>query len=224
MNEEKIDNITPINASELTKGMIENMPTPTADPLISEQSTDDLFPEIPPDRPLTPENNSGEQIRDASGKIFDPNFHGSKDGKPLYDNDGNFQGKRGRKKGQKNKVDPETGEQTIPHNTGEPDAFDMHAEIMLQMSYGILASFFTDKIRPTDKTEHDSLKIPLAAVYREKGEVDIKPSWLLAASIIAYVGKKSAEPTVKERIALYYYRVKSFFTKKKQPPEKIENI
>ena len=89
--------------------------------------------------------------------------------------------------------------------------------MLLQTGYGVAAMFLSEHVRPENDAEHTTLKVPLAAMLREKGVITLTPTQLFIFSLAAYVGKKAGNPTVKERAILCYIKLKSFFGFKSQP-------
>lgn len=124
--------------------------------------------------------------------------------------------------------------------TGGPDQYDASADLFLQVGYGLASSFLGDGIRPEFKVErrtqqtaagevveevvkftaegrqeHESLRLPLAAVLREKQTTGLTPTQMFLASLAAFVAKKAAKPTVRERFTLLALKVKNWFSKSK---------
>jgi len=206
----------PIAADELALPLNEGMPTPTGAEVTPPASQE----------PFTPAPTV--EIRDVNGTLFDPTKHRKDEfGNPVRQ-DGRFLSNRGRKKGGTNKTTDanatlETEEkpnaEDFVNKTGIPDQYDTGAEMLLQTAYGVAAMFLSDGIRPENDAEHTTLKVPLAAVLREKQTVQLTPTQLLLFSLAAYIGKKAGNPTVKDRAILLYIKIKGFFGFKTQPKQ-----
>lgn len=69
------------------------------------------------------------------------------------------------------------------------------------------------KFTAEGKAEHDSLKTPLTAVLREKGNPGLTPTQIFLVSLGAFIAKKAAKPTVRERLTLLALKVKNLFGK-----------
>lgn len=202
----------PIDAEELAAPLAAGMPTPT---------NADVAPQVAPPTESTPER---PEIKDDFGTVFNPDKHRADAfGNPIKKN-GKFLSTRGRKEGGKNSVpgnEEKSKAEDYVNTSGVPDQFDTAAEMILQTAYGTAAMFLSDEIRPENPEEHITLKVPLAAVLREKGVVQLTPTQLLLFSLAAYAAKKAGKPTVKERAILIYLKAKSFFTGKKQEPKPV---
>lgn len=122
---------------------------------------------------------------------------------------------------------------------GQPDQYDRMADMYLETGYGIAAGFLGDGIRPEfkvekvttggpglpdqveevlkrtpeGKQEHESLRYPLAAALREKQVTGMTPTQMFLASLAAYISRKAAKPTVRERFTLLALKVRSWFKK-----------
>ena len=122
---------------------------------------------------------------------------------------------------------------------GQPDQYDRMADLYLETGYGIAAGFLGDGIRPEfkvekvttggpglpdqieevlkrtpeGKQEHESLRYPLAAALREKQVTGMSPTQMFLASMAAYLSKKAAKPSVRERFTLLALKVRSWFKK-----------
>jgi hypothetical protein len=105
----------------------------------------------------------------------------------------------------------------------QPDKFDSQADMALQALYGVAAGFLSDEVRPDNKEEHESIRMPLAAVMREKQFDRITPTQLLIVSLLAYVGKKATKPTVKERFMIWVMRIRNLGKPKQVQPAPAEN-
>jgi hypothetical protein len=123
--------------------------------------------------------------------------------------------------------------------SGQPDQYDRMADMYLETGYGIAAGFLGDGIRPEfkvekvttggpglpdqieevlkrtpeGKQEHESLRYPLAAALREKQVTGMTPTQMFLASLAAYVSRKAAKPTVRERFTLCVLKIRSWFKK-----------
>ncbi len=206
----------PIGADELAEPLNEGMPTPTGADVTPPASQEPFTPSAPP-----------PEIRDVNGTLFDPVKHRKDEfGNPVR-KEGRFLSNRGRKAGGTNKAtdanatveDEKPNAEDFVNKTGIPDQYDTGAEMLLQTFYGVAAMFLSDGIRPENDAEHTTLKVPLAAVLREKQTVQLTPTQLLLFSLAAYIGKKAGNPTVKERAILLYIKVKGFFGFKTQPKQ-----
>ena len=209
-----------ISAKELALPLVENMPEPTGS-----QAAAPIMPEAPEEPSQRSERDDSprsepintDAFRDRSGKTFDPQKHkANSDGTPRKNARGDFISATIGRPSAKKEEQSQSASTARPEvknfiNTGAPDDFDQAAELYLQFGYGVAASFLSEGIRPDDQTEHNSLKIPLAAVLREKGKVGLSPTEMLLLACGAYFGKKMGNPTVRERVALWYMKGKSLF-------------
>jgi hypothetical protein len=192
----------PIDGDELALPISENMPEPSPSALKGPE-------EQPANIPL---------IKDSEGVQFDPSIHRTDDaGNPrISPSTGKFLKKY------KATSTASPASTIAPQTQGTAaanDQFDNGAEMLLQTGYGVAASFLSNDIRPENAEEHASLKIPLAAVLRERGSLGMTPTQLLMLSLAAYIGKKAAKPTVKERLLIIYLKARAFIKGEKQPTE-----
>lgn len=130
----------------------------------------------------------------------------------------------------------------VSSQSGKRDQYDQAAEMFLNVGLGVGSSFLGSGFLPEHKIEKvttggpgvpdqidevvkyttegkqefESLRLPLAAVLREKQTVGLSPTQMFCASLAAYVAKKSAKPTVRERFTLMYLKIRSWFNKPKQ--------
>jgi len=130
----------------------------------------------------------------------------------------------------------------VSPQSGKRDQYDQAAEMFLNVGLGVGSSFLGSGFLPEHKIEKittggsglpdqteeivkytaegkqefESLRLPLAAVLREKQTVGLTPTQMFMASLAAYVAKKSAKPTVRERFTLLFLKVRSWFNKPKQ--------
>ncbi len=94
-----------------------------------------------------------------------------------------------------------------------PDEYDLQAEVYLQSGYGPLMLAFSPAVRP-DAEQHAALKQSLAALLRKKQTKELDPAWAFGLTAVAVFVVKTQEPTVKERVVLYWLKVKGFFSRK----------
>ena len=130
----------------------------------------------------------------------------------------------------------------VSAQSGKRDQYDQAAEMFLNVGLGVGSSFLGSGFLPEHKIERittggpgvpdqieevvkytaegkqelESLRFPLAAVLREKQTVGLSPTQMFLASLAAYVAKKSAKPTVRERFTLLFLKVRGWFNKPKQ--------
>lgn len=215
----------PIGADELAGPLAENMPEPTSADVqgikLEVDEEDGSINSDPKNPPLT----SG--YRDKSNRVFNPDKHRSNpDGTPKFNKNGFFLSKdAGRPPGSTKSSSAEGGKEKQPESlryfntTGIPDEYDKAAELYLSVGFGLLATYFTNDIKPENIEEQGSLTIPLAAVLREKGMIDLTPTQLFMIALGSHIAKKSSKPTVKEKMTLLYLRIRSFFVKEKMTRE-----
>jgi len=215
-----------IDGEELALPIAENMPEPSPSALNTPEEAAtpaQAAPGAPPVvSPVIPEQPANvPQVKDSEGVQFDPTIHRTDDaGNPrVSPTTGKFLKKY--KAGTATTSAPASpGVQTsVASSPSGPDQFDNGAEMLLQTGYGVAASFLTNDIRPESAEEHASLKIPLAAVLRERGSLGMTPTQLLMLSLAAYIGKKAAKPTVKERLIYIYLKARAFIKGEKAPQE-----
>lgn len=212
--EKEIPKAEPITGEELIAPIIPEMPEPTKS-VIDMDAPDSTATASNPTIPIQPLN--VPVVTDSEGTQFDPALHRTDaDGNPRYGATGKFLKKY--KTGQRAES---SANQTTATSAGA-DEFDNGAEILLQTGYGICASFLTNDFRPESQEEHMSLKIPLAAFLREKGMAGMSSTQLLILSLAAYVSKKAAKPTVRDRFVLWYLKVRAFFKGEPQPKEPVK--
>lgn len=221
----------PISAADLGAPLADNMPEPTN----AGSGNTENMPGMGEDAENNPRNPplTGE-IKDKSNRLFDPNRHAANfDGSPKFNKNGFFISKTlGRpKKGSESETSSGPGVGTKEHaksgasyfnTSGIPDEYDQAAELYLNLGYGLAASWFSDEIRPESQEEHASLKMPLSAVLREKGVVDLSPTQMFLISLGAYIAKKAQKPTVKERFTLLYLKVRNLWSRKNERPKIVE--
>ena len=206
-----------VSADEIIAPLGERMP-----PLTEGQTKESA----PPDSPKF------ERPKDASGTEFDPENHAvDENGTPKKNFKGNFySNKQGR--GRKGKVSTESttpapdrgapsfnvpGGAPVDPNLGKeatPDEYDMMAEVYLQSAYGPLMIALSESMRP-DVEQHKALKQSLSAYLRYKKATELSPGWGFAVTAAAVFVAKTAEPSVKERLAMWGVRIKGWFGKKK---------
>lgn len=105
-------------------------------------------------------------------------------------------------------ADPNLGKEPVP------DEYDMMAEVYLQSAYGPLMIALSESMRP-DQEQHKALKQSLAAWLRYKKATELSPGWGFAVTAAAVFVAKTAEPSVKERLAMWGTRIKGWFKKEK---------
>jgi hypothetical protein len=183
-----------------------------------------------------PEQLKSEKIFDARGVEFNPAEHmADENGNPKKNFKGNFYSNKQGRGDKGKKIDtpsdvpkspdrappsfnvPGGSSPTVDPNLGKeptPDEFDMMAEVYLQSAYGPLMLTFSEAMRP-DNEQHKALKQSLAAWLRHKKATELSPGWGFAVTAAAVFVAKTAEPTVKERLAMWSIRIKSWFKKEK---------
>ena len=204
---------TPISADELVSPLASRMP-PVTDGQVKESA------------PIV----QSIELKDARGKVFDPAFHAAdENGKPKFFKGKYFYSKNlgkhgGRKPNEINFANTERPAPMFAESPGEQsavgerkenvtDQYDLAAEVYLQSGYGPLIIALGDKIRP-DAEEHGALKQSLAAWLRFKQATELSPAWGFAICATAVFVKKTAEPTVCEKLILWWIRIRCWFKKK----------
>ncbi len=205
-----------VTSDGLAERIALGMPDPTPGSAPEEVQTD-----IPGTEQSAPPPPTGPV--DASGQVFIKGYHRENaDGSPkTHKSTGNFMKIIGAP--DKPPAPPPVSATQAFNLNGAPDKFDTQAEMALQAVYGVAAGFLSDEIRPDNKEEHESLRMPLAAVMREKQFDRITPTQLLIVSLLAYIGKKATKPTVKEKFVMWYLRIKNFGKPKQVQPAQVEN-
>ena len=210
-----------VSADEIIAPLGERMP-----PLTEGQTKE----AAPAEQPKT------EELVDRKGVKFDPAIHAvDETGKPKTNFIGNFYSNKQGRGAKGKKIDgssdapkpldrpapsfnvPGGSSLTVDPNLGKeptPDEFDMMAEVYLQSAYGPLMLTFSEAMRP-DNEQHKALKQSLAAWLRYKKATELSPGWGFAVTAAAVFVAKTAEPTVKERIAMWTIRIKGWFKKEK---------
>lgn len=212
----------PVAASELTQELIKGMPEPTSGEGVHPVET------AAPAQPVAPapvEAHVADQI-DGKGQKFDPALHATnEDGTPKRNTKGNFYSRyigragAGRKAG-------ETGEPTEAASfagveqaaPSVPPAMKDEAEgaalMLVPTVDGVMQSVFSADIALTDDDKKVITPV-LAAYMRSKNMKDIPPGMALVMVAVAVYAPKFQKPTVKERIALIWLKLKNLTNKKK---------
>lgn len=214
-----------VTAQDLTAPLAERMPP------ITEETSAPPPPEPTPAPVAVP---SGPALYDSRRVKFSPLRHQvNADGTPKRNAKGNFilteEYRNGKQRvrvpsangaapipgGSRGEAQFSTPEQKSEPGANVPDEYDLLAEVYLQSSYGPLMLAFSPAIRPNGE-EHGALKQSLAALLRHKQAKELEPTWAFALTATAVFVSKTSEPTVKEKLALYWLRVRSWFAKKKE--------
>lgn len=207
----------PVTADELTEPLATAMPAPTV--------ANGEFSETP----------APVEIKDSRNKIFDPAIHAAKeDGTPAKNKHGRFYPKNLGKHGNPTpkrveipaaprRADPSfanvSGGGPAPSSStplevmplGE-DEYTALAEVYLQMSYGPLMALFSAEIRPIPD-EHHVLKHALAGWLRSMKAKQFSPGMAFALAASGIFMAKFEKPTVREKGALLWVRVKQIWSK-----------
>lgn len=187
-------------------------------------------PEEKPPSEAGPASPSPQVWRDARGTLFDPANHATnEDGTPKTNKFGNFYSKAVGQKGKIPGARPTATPRPPPSfaiSSGGPmpapganddemtaDSFDGMAEVYLQSSYGPAMLLFSEEVKP-DKDEHAALRQALAAVLRKRQATELSPEWTFGLLAIAIIVKKTEKPRVRERLALWWLKVKGLFGRK----------
>ncbi len=214
-----------VSAQELTAPLAERMPPVTP----GQGDSQAPAPEVKPAAPV-PE---GPAVYDSRRIKFSPARHqANADGTPVKNRKGNFVLKADYRQahGQRPLVGKTAGPTPAPAERppatfgGEspspglvppagPDEYELMAEVYLQSSYGPMMLAFTPEVRP-DHEEHAALKQSLAALLRKKQSKELDPAWAFGLTATAVFVRKTQNPTVKERLVLYWIKVRAAFGKK----------
>lgn len=184
------------DASELAGPLIDGMPAPSD----AEKS---------PAQPIPP---------DAAGQAFDPAIHAvDAEGRPRKNRKGKFVllG-RGRPRKEPGDAGDTEGPREAPvfaddGSSSPPDRFRVMAEMYLKSSYGPLMLLLTPDAAP-DEAEHAALAASLAEWLRAEDAREVSPKWLFLLMAGGVVASKFSKPTVRERGALLWLKVRSFFS------------
>lgn len=216
-----IEPAKPVSPAELTTPLIAGMPdvTQSINDAASFNAAPDLsLPQSPASQP------SGSTITDESGTAFDANYHATdENGTPKKNFKGNFYKKRS-KNGEAGEERPRTITPTFvgTHPTGQvaeisPEQKRLRAERLAKMVIPTIDRFMqgllTDGAK-LDDTEKSELTDAMATYAEARGMDDIPPGVVLLALFGGIYAEKLSKPTVKERVMLFYMKVKAFFTGK----------
>ena len=167
------------------------------------------------DQPLpNPAQNSGAEIKDGKGRVFNPAIHSANpDGSPKFNKNGLFIFKGvGRGKGNKSTEAEETAAYGADH-------FDAQAEQLVTVITGTAASVFDDEgWFPESEGEKDFVKNPTARFLRESNMPQL-PAWLeMSLCWSGYSLKRASRPKTKEKLILWWLKLRGLFGKKKDEP------
>jgi hypothetical protein len=208
-----------ITADELALPMAKTMPEPTG-PLLAQPDGD--FPATDPntqtETPTAPANN-GFAIKDRAGNVFDSSKYKLDDkGAPRLDKRGIFIPlNKGRKAGSTNSEEnqPVLNATQAQNNTGVPDEYDNAATLYVDAGTGVLAGVISEEWNPESDVERAGLIKAIGAYLRAKGEIDLTPGQVAAFALIAYAGKRLNKPKTKEKLTLWFLKLKGMFNKPK---------
>lgn len=193
--------------AELVKPLAETMPEPTA------PAPEELFPDLNTGLENAPENIAPPAPPD-NDKVFNPDIHATNpDGSPRKNKDGTFSRKRGRKSGVTNKAEGVTFSEA-QNATGVADEYDHAAALYFDTGSGVAVSLLSEEWNPDNPDERAGMVRAIAAYLRAKGSVDISPGQALTFALIAYAGKRLSRPTTKERLKLWFLKVREMIKKK----------
>jgi hypothetical protein len=211
-----------ISVEELVKPLAEEMPAPTEPSPDEMPEPVDDFPQVDPNAQTKPAQT------DKGGKVFSAELHKvNADGSPRTDKAGFFIPKnKGRKPGGKNqpkqndlqfeKTEAETQDvKDFQNNTGVEDEFDHAAALYFDVGVGVALTTFSDEWSPENADERKGMIKAIAAYLRAKGDIEITPGQALTFALIAYAGKRVQKPKTKERLTLWYIKIKNFLSKPK---------
>lgn len=198
-----------VTPDELFKPLAKNMPEPTG-PL------PDLKDDFPPDPNLPPPVENKDAIKDRVGNVFDSTKYKVDDkGAPRLDKRGVFIPiDKGRKPG--TTKDKQENVFAAQNNTGLPDEYDAAATMYFDMSTGMLSGVISEEWNPESDAERQGMIKAVAAYLRAKGSIEITPGQALLFVSIGYVGKRLNKPKTKEKLTLWFLKLKGMF-KKPQP-------
>lgn len=204
--------VSEVSAEELFKPLAENMPKPTG-PL------DPVPDDFPPDPNLPKQEANKEAIKDRVGNIFDSTKYKVDDkGAPRLDKRGVFIPlDKGRKPGSTNKATD--SKLTAAQSINVPDEFDAAAAMYFDVATGVLVGAISDDWNPESPEEREGMIKAVAAYLRSKGSVEISPGQALLFVGIAYASKRLNKPKTKEKLTLWFLKIKGWFNK---PEPKLE--
>lgn len=202
-----------ISIADIVDPLAKNMPVPTG-PL--PPPTGDDFPANPPLPPgtvsQTPSPSDAPKVTDANGTVFDAAKHRTNpDGTPKLKN-GVFVSTRGRKEGQTNSL------AASMNNTGAPDEYDAAAQMYFDMGCGVATGVISDEWQPDSTDERAGMIKAIAAYLRFKGTIDLTPGQALTFALVSYAGKRLNKPKTKERLTLWFLKLKGMFKKPEIKP------
>ena len=208
---------TVVTPDELALPLAENMPEPTG-PL--QTPIDDFPPDpnAPQSTPAPTEEKKG--IKDATGNVFDATkYKTDEKGAPRLDKAGHFIPlNKGRKPKAGKETENEKPEATqtaaqFTNTTGVPDEFDNAAALYFDVATGVLAGTISEEWQPESDVERAGMIKAVAAYLRAKGSVEITPGQALLFAGIAYSGKRLNKPKTKEKLTLWFLKLKGMFQK-----------
>ncbi len=213
-NETKKDEPVLTDSIDLVKPLAETMPEPTGEPRaeVDEAQKDFGFPAEPPaeNNEVNPPEAYGEIFIDKSGTKFDPQKHRWDDEakKPKYNEEGNFVSTRGRKAGGKNSVSSSASNEIISRPL---DQYDLAARMYFDMGTGVLQGVISDEWKPEDENERQGMIQAVASYLRATGHTEVSPGMALTFALCAYAGKRVGKPKTKEKLVVFWLKLKGWF-------------
>ena len=95
---------------------------------------------------------------------------------------------------------------------GGPDKYELAAEGFCKLGDAVMIRFFSEEIA-NSKDEHAALKTALAPALRESDIGDMPPWVAFSMVALAVYLPKFEKPTVKQRAAVLYLKVRGFFAR-----------
>lgn len=184
-------------AGDLVAEHLDSIPTPTK----------------PSEKELNETGESEEDI-DKAGNEFDPDkYKIDREGKPRRDKRGYFIPiNKGRPKAGAKK-ETQNAAPGLPPNM---DDADVYGALFVDTGTSVLAGVFSDpEWMPESPEERTQLVTCVAAYLRTKDEMDLPPGWALAMGLSVYAGKRLSKPTIREKIGLFFIRIKNLLKGKK---------
>jgi len=190
-------------------------------------SAENLVSDVPPVTTVDPnaadsmeEPKEGEDAKlvDDLGVVFDPEIHAvDKEGNPKKGVKNQFIKKRGPKGGKR--------EHTSGLVDGRFDKAEIEAvsEGYFSAFKALGSSFLGEEFSEHTKEEGEYVKKSIEAVCLESGSTGLSPKQSLALALSLYTAPRLSNQTAKERLGVFFSRIKNFFTKKKKSKEEKAN-
>lgn len=163
---------------------------------------------------LGDENEASKGPVDVDGRHFDPDLHLSNpDGSPrVSDKTGKLLKKRGRRK-----ASDSNGYLDGDINNSEAKAVaETYFNGFKLLGSALLGGEFGEHTKP----EGEMVTKAIEAVCIESNSTGLTPKQMLGVALMSYTAPRVTTPTAKERLGLYWFRIKKLF-KRKNPEEPI---